>query len=183
MIKRTLARIRQFARDGRGSVSVEAVLVLPFLLSGYVATFVFFDAFRVQNTNLKSSYTLADMISRQTQLVTPEYIEGMNLIYDYLNNTGETSWVRVTNVRWDTTDKEFKVIWSYGTRNHGKLNDKTVNYFADQLPAMAPWDSEIIVETFLDYTPSFNVGITPRTFTQFIVTRPRLGPQVKFGSS
>ena len=58
------ARLATFAQDARGSLSVEAALILPLLCWFYVASFVWFDAFRTQNANLKASYTLADMLSR-----------------------------------------------------------------------------------------------------------------------
>ena len=47
LIRRRLAR---FSSDQTGSTTVEAVLILPLLLWAYVAMFVYFDAFKIQNT-------------------------------------------------------------------------------------------------------------------------------------
>jgi Flp pilus assembly protein TadG len=176
----------RFLRDDRGTVLVEAVLVLPFLMWGYVATFVFFDAFLAQTINLKSAYTIADLVSRQTKELKPADIEGMKQVYDFLNKTaatGQTGWIRISDVYWDDTDKVYKVSWSYATDGHSIQTDSTINNYADKLPSLAVGDTEIVVETWLSFTPAFNVGIAARTFSQFVVTRPRMAPDVKFSSS
>ncbi|MFC2968376.1 TadE/TadG family type IV pilus assembly protein [Acidimangrovimonas pyrenivorans] len=176
----------RFLRDERGTVLVEAVLVLPFLMWGYVATFVYFDAFLTQTINLKSAYTIADLISRQVNVLKPADIEGMKKVYDFLNKTkttGESGWIRVSDIYWDDTNKVYKVSWSYATDGQPILTNQTINNYASRLPKLAIGDTEIVVETSLTYTPAFNVGISPRTFSQFVVTRPRMAPDVKFSSS
>ncbi len=49
------ARLRAFAADETATATVETVLFLPVLLFVYLATFVFFDAFRVMTLNDKAA--------------------------------------------------------------------------------------------------------------------------------
>jgi len=56
----------------------------------------------------------------------------------------------------------------------------TIQDLHDRIPEMDDLDSVIIVETWVDYSPEFDIGVLnfgpglqDQTFTQFIVTRPR----------
>jgi hypothetical protein len=51
-----LGQIRRFARDENAAVALETVLMTPILVWVYVGTFVFFDAYRVYNTSVKTAY-------------------------------------------------------------------------------------------------------------------------------
>jgi Flp pilus assembly protein TadG len=61
--------IRNFIRDTRAAVAFETVLLTPILVWAYIGSFVFFDAYRVYNTSVKATYMVADMLSRQTNMV------------------------------------------------------------------------------------------------------------------
>ncbi len=183
MIKRIIKAIKSFKRDTRGSYSVEAMLVLPALIWANVGTYTFFDAFNAVDTNLKAAYTMSDMISRQKETVTPAYINGMNSLFDYLNRTSGNTWIRVTVITYDTPSKSYKVTWSYATHNEPLQTDTTINKAASKLPTIVAGDSLIVVETHLYYTPPFDMGLAAQSMDQFVVTRPRLGPQVVYSSS
>ena len=64
-----LKRLRLFTDDNRGSIPTEGVLAFTMLIWWYLASFQFFDAFRQKNINLKAAYTIADLISRQTDAI------------------------------------------------------------------------------------------------------------------
>ena len=36
----------------------------------------------------------------------------------------------------------------------------------------------MIVETWVDYTPMFDIGIAPHDVVNFVITRPRYAPRV-----
>lgn len=180
MLSRVLLSCRRFARSARGSITVEAVLILPLLFWAYIATFAFFDAFRQQNVTMKASYTLADMVSRETEALTPSDIEGLNGIYDYLTTSNQPTWIRITSVYWDDTNQVFRQAWSYASRGHDALTDTTLQGAAELIPAMSVGDTVVLVETFLIYDPVFNVGLEQRLMAQTIVTRPRFASQVVF---
>lgn len=187
MITHTIRNLRRFSRDTRGSVVVEAVLILPLLLWAYTATFVFFDAYHTETRNLRATYTIADLVSRQTRMLHASDIDGMNKVFDMLNNTavtGQTTAIRITDVQWDQKSKSYKVIWSDGTNGMPPQTDASINLMADKLPDLSDGDTELVVETWLTYKPAFDpifgAGLTARTLYQMVTTRPRLSPQVKF---
>jgi hypothetical protein len=75
------------------------VVIFPLLVWAYTAMFVFWDAFKTQNINLKATYTIADMISREQEEICDDYIEGARSIYAFLNAGDANHQVRVTNVQ------------------------------------------------------------------------------------
>ena len=183
---RILTRLQRFLRDPRGTASVEAIIILPLLLWGYIATFVYFDAFRMQNLNLKAAYTIVDMISRETGTINPTYINGLNTVYDYLTNTNAATSIRVSSVNWDAATGRYNVQWSYATKSQPVMDNTQVNLFKTKLPKLPVGDTLIVVETNLPFTPDFpnlNLGVKATTFTQFISTRPRFTSKVCYTST
>ena len=82
---------------------------------------------------------------------------------------------------WDDVNDVYKVQWSYGTHGMPLLTNANVNDYASRLPTIPAGDTLIVMETWLDYTPAFDVGgLEPRTFKEFIATRPRFVAQVPF---
>lgn len=194
MIASTPSRIRRFLRDSRGSVSAEAVLVLPLVLWAYLATFQYYDAFGTITRNMKATYTIADLISRQTGTVTPAYIDGLNNLYAYLNKDPSGVWTRITAIGWDPTvgsSGAYFVQWPYATDGKvelpsEELDDVSLQSYVGRLPVIAAGDTLIMVETHMTYTPAFSiVGLQQQTFNQLVITRPRISPQIAWdpGSS
>ena len=64
-----MRRFPGFLSDDRGSLTMEFVLWLPLLMAWLVVSAVFHDAYRNRDLATKASYTIADLISRQTTLV------------------------------------------------------------------------------------------------------------------
>ena len=187
MIRACSARLRAFLGDSRGSLSVEAALMLPLLCFFYVGTFVWFDAFRVQNTNLKAAYTISDMISRETVAVDTGYLNGLNLVFDYLTYSNHPTYIRVTSLKCtadcnDDALRDLEICWSWATTGRVPHTAETFAAFESQIPVMPIGDTVIMTETFMAYEPPFNVGISPQRFENFIVTRPRFAPEVEFES-
>jgi hypothetical protein len=194
--RRTGAALARFAADEGATLSVELVLMLPLLALWLAASFVFFDAFRVNMVNEKAAYTIADMISRQTE-VTTEFINGSNEIFDFLINRRGRTWLRATSVRYHApdpdagTDEWYEVRWSVATRGREAFNAEAFNDLGikDYIPIMSDQETVIITETFTGYTAPFNPFLVvpsaisddnlqmpfPSTFNfnSFIVTRPR----------
>lgn len=182
---RVLRALRHFWRDQRGSLSVEAALILPLLTWIYVGSFVWFDAFRTQNANLKAAYTIADMLSRETVPVTETYLKGLNTVFDYLTTSSHPTYIRVTTVKCTTncdTDaaRTLEVNWSYATVGRPVLTTANISNYNAAIPLMPIGDTLIMVETFMAYEPIFNVGIAATSFENTVLTRPRFAPQLLF---
>jgi hypothetical protein len=117
--------LTRFARDGRGMLSVETVILLPILLWALVATVVFFDAFRSRNHAQRAAVVVADAISRHTAEFTPQYLEGMNNVYELLSEARRPTRLRVSSLRWSAEQNDYLVHWSYGTRGLPPLPGNT----------------------------------------------------------
>lgn len=172
-----LSRLRvlggRFAASERGAMPVEGVLASTFLIWWYIASFQFFDAYRQKNVNQKGAYTVADLISRETNAIDANYVEGMNTLFDYMTFSRRPTTIRVTSVFWDSVKNKNVVAWSYGTGNTGGLTTTQLQTVSNRIPVLAVGDYIIVVETFMAYEPIFNIGLNAQWFKQFITTRPR----------
>lgn len=183
----SLSRVLRFLRDARGSVAIETLIILPFVLWAYLGTYQFYDAYGTKTRNLRATYTIADLISRQTQTVTPAYIDGLTSLYSYLDHNPPGVWARVTCVSWDPNagaSGMYYVMWSYATNSNPALDDTTLQSYVPRLPTIAQGDTLILVETHMIYHPIARlVGMPTMTLNQTVITRPRISPQVSFSSS
>jgi hypothetical protein len=177
---RLRAAVLRFRDETLGSLSVEAVVILPVLMWAYTANLVWFDSFRVQNTNIKAGYAVADTLSRQTDIVTPEFIDGMRDLYAFLSASRNRADLRVTSIGRDPVTGSPRAAWSYATGDLPTLTNADLLDRADVIPMLTPGDTIIFVETIMDYVPPINVGLRARTFTNVIPTRPRFAPQIVF---
>jgi Flp pilus assembly protein TadG len=175
------ARLIRFARDERGFMLVETVLMLPLLLWAFLALYAFWDAYRVMTLVQKSTYAVSDLISRVQAPVNTAFITGMGNAAEAMIDEELDVELRVTSVVWDDEDSRFEVQWSR-TDNTGRsaLSTTTLQSLVDQIPDMSDGDTVIVVETWVPYEPSLDVGVPDYTFSQFVVTRPRFAPQIVF---
>jgi hypothetical protein len=170
--------LRRFRRDSQGSLSVEAVLMAPMLIMSLFFIFTIFDIFRLDTTNAKAAYTIGDLLSRQTDPVDQNFVDGMRDIYNYIVRDNNTS-VRVSVVRFDGDDAEFKLVWSHGS-SIDPLTDAEFQVLKNSIPAMTEEDIVIVVETNMPYSvqiPFFN-GLNTLNFHNVVVTRPRFASQL-----
>lgn len=174
--------LRRFRRSEKGSLSVEAVLIFPILLWAYAALFIYWDAFKTQNLNLKAAYTVADLLSRQSQPITPSFVDGMNTIYAFLIRKNTSNDIRVSVVRFveDPADPDgpplMGLAWSEATGTYS--GHSTIEPLKDKLPMMPEGDELIVVETRMTWEPPINfsleyVGLSTRDFTNLVFTSRR----------
>lgn len=182
-------RFARFRNEDRGTVSVETVLIFPLLLWAYAAMFIYWDAYKAQNVNLKATYTIADMISREdaTSLITPDYIDGMNDVYSFLVRRATGNDVRVSVVDFvpdpsdPTAPAQMRLRWSHATGSYTGHTDVTP--IQARLPQMPSGAELIVVETQMTWSPPFNftlepIGLSTRGMTQLVFTSPRFAPQI-----
>lgn len=173
-----MAALRGFAADCRGSISVESALLLPMLLWAYVASFVFFDVFRTENTNAKAAYAVADTLSRRVEPVSRGYIDGLHDLYDALTNTRHPTRMRVSSLHWDIEAERYRLRWSHASRQGLALTEEALNAMAARLPMLAQGETLILVEMGMSYSPPLRIGIGPRELDHLIPMRPRFAPRL-----
>ncbi|MEM9425574.1 MAG: hypothetical protein AAGA06_02630 [Pseudomonadota bacterium] len=177
---------RKVLRDERGTFSVEAVLMFPMLVWAFMAMYVFFEGLRESNINLKASYTVADVLSRETEEINMAYLNNMNKIYSWLARTSENTEMRVSVVIWNETTQTHELYWSRGVGGKEDLREEWVKTnVTPHVPIMADRASAIVVETWVDYTPIMEIPIMPIGLQEteiynIVVTAPRFTDQLKF---
>lgn len=167
-----------FMKDGAGSVAVEAVLILPFLLWAFLATFVYFDAFRQSSINLRAAYTIGDMLSRETAAVDSSYVTSLQSLFSFLSKGDSDPAVRVSVAMWDAEDNAYKLDWSAARGGRPSLTEESVNAMRDRLPNLPDNERVIVVETWSTYKPLFNVGLKQDELYNMVFTSPRFAPQL-----
>ena len=187
MLKIFRNRKRSFTDEQEGSISVEAVFAFPMLFWAATALFTFFDAYKVQNTSYRANYTISDMLSRQTDPIDQNYINGLHQVFRYMTHTGpENSWIRVSAVKCtsncgDEDLRHLEFSWSKGANGARSLTAADIPFYKDKIPLMAFGDSLIFVETSRFYNPPFAsalVSFAERNLVSHVATRPRFVNQV-----
>ncbi|MBY6068227.1 pilus assembly protein [Leisingera aquaemixtae] len=172
---------RRFVNRTDGNITLEFVLYVPLLLGMFTAIYTFFDAFRQESINMKAAYTVSDLISRETNYVNEDYIDSMYALAQELVRGDSTLSTRISVIRWDEADERYYVDWSKVRGSaYDEWADGTINAVKDNLPAVPDQERVILVETWNEVQPAFDVGIPMFDLENFVFTRPRFAPQVVF---
>ena len=179
-------RLRDFAQDASGSLSVEAAVMAPFLLGLFAVTFMWFDAFRTKNTVLKATYSVADMISRETVPLNDAYLNGLNTVFRFMADTPDPTNLRITTAKCtdncdDALLRDLEMCWSWASGDIPVHTETTFHSLEDAIPLMVLGDTVVVTEGGVDYSPLFKRWIGDMELRNTIVTRPRFAPQVAYG--
>lgn len=173
--------MRRFTRDEKGSLIVDAIIVMPMFVWGYAGMFVYWDAYRATNTVQKASYTISDLISRSQDAdgINDTYIAGMRTTFNRMLNANDTGELRLTSYTWSGVRDKYEVIFSHSPGDAmPALTTADLAELTNYLPIMADGDSAILLETRLLYSPPIAYGLEDSVLEQFIVTRPRFLPKL-----
>ena len=187
MMTRLAALLARFRDDVRGTLTVEAVIIVPILFWTLTATWEFFEVHRFKSVREKASYAVVDMISREQNGVTENYIDNTLLLFNEIARRGQGNQIRLTVVQFDendpaiNTDDEYSVIWSE-TRGDGPMEAMTtaeIKDGTDFLPAMADGAQLIMIQSHAIYRPAFQVGLADEIpISTHVITSPRFVEQV-----
>ena len=189
--------LRSFARDESGVLLVEFLILLPLLIWTFIALVVYWDVFRTMNASQKASYAISDLLSRQA-VVTDQFLDGLDNVMTFLTPGASDSSLRITSfqlnegtIRLPAFDADDSYCVLFSRSPAGKVPQLTATELEDfntvipGIPEMNDTESYILVETWVDYSPAFDIGVLQfapgmgdKTFTQFIVTRPRFWRRV-----
>lgn len=174
-----MQRFKNFKKSEDGTMTIEAAIVLPFLLYVITMTYMFWDVFHAQAVSQRATYTIADTLSRHELEVDQAYIDGLDDVHRYLLQGRFDSRLRISFVAWDNEDEDFAVVWSKTPdSNWTEHTDATLNDMSDSIPSMSQGDVAIIVETQVRFIPFLSGIIDPLNITSLVVTRPRFSPQL-----
>ena len=187
-------RFATYLREEDGLVLAEGLLMLPLLIWGMVAMFIYWDVFRTINVTQKAAYAIADLLSRQKNTIPLAYANGLQNVMDFLTPGGHPVKVRITSFECvsstgtkvcDSTTGSYKLLFSYSPQNKLAGNDllsepEIQAWKGTRIPMLNNGESVFVVETSVAFKAQLQtaiagmmVGVKDNTFGQFIVTRPR----------
>ncbi|AKO97666.1 hypothetical protein MALG_02502 [Marinovum algicola DG 898] len=183
MMTRILQKLRQFTGDTRGGVSLELIIFTPVLFVMLAGAFVYYDVFRQKAININAAYTISDALSRETDAIDDDYLDGLHSMLEFLTHADEQVGLRVTMVRWNKTENAYRRDWSQTRGPLYPLKNRDLNTtLAEHLPTLLHNERVIVVETSAIYSPIFDVpGMSEDTeLYNFAFTRPRFAPKLEW---
>ena len=189
MIHKTCQKLSRhlfrFAGETRGTITIEAIVFLPFLAICTVTSIMFYDAYRTDSLGEKATYTLGDMLSRETDYITPAYVDSAKSLMNFLTDTDAAqNTIRVSVVSYNAVGDKYQVEWSQVRGPHvSVLKSNEMATLRDSLPVMVNGEQLIVVDTFLDNLWPRAVGFDDITMRARVFTRPRFAPQLVWSES
>ncbi|MDX1780595.1 MAG: hypothetical protein R3256_04665 [Thalassovita sp.] len=178
ILRKTKRFLHRFGAESEGSVALESVIVAPFLFWVFLASYVYFDAYRQTSVNIKANYTIGDLLSRETEAINDSYIDSMQSLFSFLAKSNSSPRIRVSVAMWDEEDGLFKLDWSEARNGAVAMTDVDINAMANELPTLMDNERIILVETWSHYTPLFEVGLDESDIYERSITSPRFAPQL-----
>lgn len=170
--------LRRFASRSSGSMTVEALFIVPVMAMGMSGFFAFWDAYKTQNVVQKAAYAVSDMLSREMVPATPAFINGLEQTLEYLIDRDAR--IRVTSIR-RTSDGPLglvglDVLWSYSPNNvMVPLTEATLFEVEPDIPMMAVGSNMVIFEVRVPYAPVTEI-LDLDTIRETVAMRPRFLP-------
>lgn len=176
----TLRRsLRAFRTDESGSSNIELVFMVPLLAAITFGLLTFFTAFQAKTEATRAATVVSDMVTRETNPLTPTYLAGIFGLLDTMIASDDEPEYRLTAFTWNKRRGEYRVRWSKEESSYGSLTHAELNAVADKLPTLKPGQRAILLETWVDYDPLTNFGLAEATtFENFLVAAPRFVPQL-----
>ncbi len=184
----------EFKQDERATITLEFVVTLPLLVFWFIGSIVFFDAFKKRGQVVYANATIADIISRGSEM-GQEDMDNFQLLQTALLPRTSGGWMRVTSVKFlindpdDDNDDEFRVIWSKVTgAGHRPLENADDDADDDDLlipieilPNMDNTEEVMLVEAYVPYVPIADwVGITAKTWSDRVIISPRYETRISW---
>jgi hypothetical protein len=179
----------------------EFLILIPILIWGFLALIVYWDLFRTINVNQKAAYSISDLLSRQ-EVVTEQFATtGLFEVLKFLVPGAQEPRLRITSFEFDEgptaeaslktwgADDKYVLLWSRvtgttvrpdGFKPAPLVENDLKGMNLTIIPMMDDGKGAILVETWIDYTPRFDIGLlnaapglSRQTFNESIVTFAR----------
>lgn len=166
--------LRKFRTDEGGSVAVETLMMVPLLAWAMLATLAYFDAYRAEAISQKAGLTIADMYSRESGFITPDYINGSRDLLRFLTLADDHADLRVSVLTFNEADDKYQRVWSKNRGAGGNLKNSDMADLRPRLPIIRDGEHIIVVETWTDYSaPYVAAGLSDIRMDTFHVISPR----------
>ena len=177
-------RLAAFRDETGGTVSVEFIVMAPIVFWAYASMFSWFDAYRQVGVHEKAAFTIADMITRETDPITPDYIDATRNLVSFLSRSDHIADMRISVIRYNKRKDKFRLDWSQKRGAMNKLRNADVENWHDKLPKMVGGERILLVETATEYTPPFLYGLMKENMIRtFVFARPRFAPKIVYDAN
>lgn len=170
--------LRRLQRSEEGTITVEAMCMMPLIIWAWLGTYVFYDAYRAQFVNTKAGYTIGDILSRETSYVTPEYMDSLFDLQQFLVDRETNIRLRTTVISYDEDNDAYEVRWSQNRGGGGTLSTGDLPSMRHLIPDMADGAVAVVVQTSMTYEGMYGAGMDEMEFDDIVVTRPRFAGQL-----
>lgn len=172
------SRLKTFWADRSGSLTVEAMVIVPVMAMGMTGFFAFWNAYQTLNMVQKGTYAVADMLSREMVPASPGFITGLETTLEYIIERNAN--IRVTSIRRIANGPSgvtgLDVLWSFSPGNVlTPRTEATLTEIAEDIPMMSVGSNVVIFEAFVPYTPVSDI-LTLSTLNETVAMRPRFLP-------
>lgn len=173
------ASVADFRRDERGNISIELVTLVPLMAVFTFGLITFFDAFRAKSTAARTATVLSDIVSRETNAISPDFLNGLQGVMVSMIDSDESPEYRLTAFTWNQTAQEYRVRWSRERGNRPRHTKASLNLIGDNLPTLKDGQRAVLLETWVDYEPLTRWGLEEgTTFHNKLVAAQRFVPQI-----
>jgi Flp pilus assembly protein TadG len=169
--------VKRFETNEAGASAIEFALLVPVLIAVLLGTVTLFDMFRNSQNIEKATFTVGDILSRQTTVSDAS----MNALLSLLKHTVPTAAdgaMRVSSIVRGKGNK-LEVQWSKVVGSTTVLDSASIP--ENILPDIDKGDSVILTETFVPHSAVFSgFGVDVLTFKSRSVHRPRFVSSISF---
>jgi Flp pilus assembly protein TadG len=131
-------------RDQRGAVAIEFALVVPLLLTILLGAVTMFDLYRGAQNADKATFTIGDIVSRQTVMNTAMLTSMHNLLKHSVSGSQQSA-IRVSSIT--KTNTGLVAQWTKTVGPVAAINGAAIPYSI--VPNIAVGDSVVLTETFV----------------------------------
>ena len=170
--------LRQFAQDERGSITLEFVLWIPFLLFWCVFSLGVFLAMDNRYDSAKATYAISDVLSRYKTPLTRTKIEDLRVLaQQLLPNAATGGAMRISSIEFD--QGAYTVQWTECFGDIQPMTDSTIPLSIIP-PFMDNKDTVLVTETYIPYLPISDYWLPGAlTWRTGVVSRPRFVAKIE----
>lgn len=169
--------VKKFSRDERGSITLEFMIWLPFLLLWIVFSLGVFLAMDNRADAAKATYTISDIVTRYTTTLTRSDVQDLRVLMHQLLPNSAAGQMRISSIEFD--QGSYSVQWTACFGGIPPLTD-------DQIPLgvvpqfMDNKDTVIVTETFTPYFPISDAWLPGRLQWEIgVASRPRFVSKIE----
>jgi len=169
----------KLASCDRGIAIVEFALFLPILMLLFMGAIASFDGIRASRQVIATTDTVADLISRRTNMDDSARDAMFEVTEALLGRftTEDTMSVSISSIFND--GDELKVLWSEANANTSPIDDEDISGLL--LPTIPDGESVVIVSVSTEYAPILvNKAFDRVEFDNTVFVRPRFVPIIPY---